>query len=247
MRWLLLSVLLILGLPAAAEYRDALENLPLDPSWSQLRFERSSLRALNVHDPLEPLNRRIYRFNSQLDRHVLVPVVRSYEAVIPRLVRTGIHNLFANIEDVPNLANSLAQGKLQQGMRTTARLLFNTVLGLGGLIDVADRMGLPREPEDFGQTLALYGVPAGPYLVLPLLGPSSLRDTTGLITDWGLGVRVDLLGQNSLYAHHPETWLLYVVDLRYSTPFRYGQLDSPFEYDQVRYLYLQLRELQSRQ
>lgn len=247
MRALLFAALMLLGLPAAAQYRDALDGLEFDPSWSQQRFERSSLRALDVHDPLEPLNRRIYRFNSQLDRHLMVPVVRSYEALTPRFVRSGVRNLFANLADVPNLANSLAQGKLQQGMRTTARLLFNSVLGVGGLIDVAERMGLPQESEDFGQTLGHYGVPAGPYLVLPVLGPSSLRDSTGQLTDWGLGTRLDLLGQNALYANHPETWLLYVVDLRYNTPFRYGQLDSPFEYDQVRYLYLQLRELQSRQ
>lgn len=240
-------LMMFLSLPALAEYRDALEGLPLDDSWSQLRFERSSLRALDVHDPLEPLNRRVYRFNSQLDRHVMVPMVRGYETVTPRFVRSGIRNLFANLADIPNLVNSLAQGKFEQGMRTTARLLFNSTLGVAGLVDVAERMGLPQESEDFGQTLGYYGVPPGPYLVLPVLGPSNVRDAGGLLADWRVDRRLDLFGQQSLYRHQPETWALYVVDLRYNTPFRYGVLDSPFEYDQIRYLYLKLRQLQIQQ
>lgn len=226
------------------QYRDAFEDLDIDPYASQYQFERSSLRALNVQDPIEGFNRRVYRFNGQFDDLIYLPVVRTYEWATPKFVRTGVSNVFSNLADIPNLGNSILQGKAQRSMRTTARLLFNTTLGVVGLFDVAKAMGLPQESEDFGQTLGVYGVPPGPYLVLPFLGPSSLRDATGRAVDWSLEDAVAYLNNRQIMNQNPWSYGLYAVDLRYKNGFRYGALDSPFEYDQVRYLYTKLREFQ---
>ena len=230
-----------LGIP---EYHDPLESLEINRQATGYQFERSSLRALNVQDPLEGFNRRIYRFNASFDEHVYLPVVRGYVWATPRFVRTGVSNVFSNLGDISNLANSIAQGRIQRSMRTTSRLLFNTTLGVLGIFDVAKAMGLPQESEDFGQTLGTYGVPPGPYLVIPFLGPSSLRDGTGRIGDWMIQDEAGFLNNREHMNEHKWTYGLQAVDLRYRTPFRYGALDSPFEYDQVRYLYTKLRELQ---
>jgi phospholipid-binding lipoprotein MlaA len=115
---------------------------------------------------------------------VFLPVVDGYRYVTPSFLRTGVSNFFNNLGDVPNLLNSLLQLKGHRSMETTGRLLLNTTIGIAGLWDPATAMGLPRQTEDFGQTLGFYGVPAGAYLVLPILGPSNLRDTGGLIVDY---------------------------------------------------------------
>lgn len=229
------------GIPA---YHDPFELVEIDPFASQYQFERSSLRALNVQDPIEGFNRRVYRFNGQFDDLIYLPVVRTYEWATPQFVRTGVTNVFSNLADIPNLGNSILQGKAQKSMRTTARLLFNTTLGVVGLFDVAKKMGLPQEPEDFGQTLGHYGVPPGPYLVLPFLGPSSLRDASGRAADWSIQDYAAFLDNRAVMNDNPWTYGLYAVDIRYNNGFRYGALDSPFEYDQVRYLYTKLREFQ---
>lgn len=241
---LVLGSAVVHGNDRIPEYHDPLTELTLDTEGSNYQFERSSLDALKVHDPIEGFNRRVYRFNGQFDEYVYLPAVHAYEKVTPRFFRTGVSNVFANLADVPNLANSLAQGKLQKSGRTTARLLLNTTLGVVGLFDVAKAMGLPQEPEDFGQTLGYYGVPTGPYLVLPLLGPSTLRDTTGKAIDWSIEDAAAYLDNRSHMNDNPWSYGLYAINLRYINGFRYGSLDSPFEYDQVRYLFIKLRELQ---
>ena len=225
-------------------YHDPLDELDIDKSETRYQFERSSLRALNVQDPLEGMNRRIYRFNAQFDQHVYLPVVRTYVWATPKVARKGVSNFFNNLKDIPHLGNSLLQGKFQRSAETTARLLFNSILGIGGIFDVANSMGLPQQPEDFGQTLRVYGVPPGPYLVIPFLGPSSLRDGTGKVVDWAIEDNVNYMNNRDFMNDYQATWGIWAIDLRYQTPFRYGALDSPFEYDQVRYLYTKLREFQ---
>ncbi len=225
------------------EYTDPLEGIAIKQG-EGYQFERSSLRALNVQDPIEGFNRRIYRFNARFDDLVYLPVVNTYEWATPKFVRTGVSNVFNNLGDIPNLGNSLLQGKVQKSMRTTARLLFNTTLGVLGLFDVAEKMGLPQQREDFGQTLGFYKVPPGPYLVLPFLGPSSLRDASGQVVDWTFEDYVEFLNNREVKNNNPSLWALQAVDLRYQNDFRYGALHSPFEYDQIRYLYTKLRELQ---
>ncbi len=130
----------------------------------------------SVIDPLEPLNRAIFGFNDALDGAILKPVARGYQTVVPVLLRDGIANFFANLADLWTSANQMLQGKPSEGVSDLARFAINSTLGLGGLVDLASPMGLERHEEDLGQTLGVWGVPSGPYLVLPFFGPSSFRD-----------------------------------------------------------------------
>lgn len=134
-------------------------------------------------DPLEPMNRAIHSFNEGLDRVLLKPVAQAYETVMPGFAQTGVRNFFSNLDDVTVLANNVLQFKLEQGSRDFMRLAINSTFGLFGLLDVAGEMGLQKHNEDFGQTLGRWGVGTGPYLVLPFLGPSDLRDTAGFLVD----------------------------------------------------------------
>ena len=239
-----------LGSANAADEVDAdgftrpMRNLEFNPGLDQREFERATLDALNVDDPWERWNRRVYHFNYRADEWVLLPVVRGYQYVTPRFVRTGVGNFFDNLGDVPNLLNSALQLKGKRSLQTTGRLLLNTTIGVVGLWDPATRVGLPRQPEDFGQTLGFYGVPEGPYLMLPLLGPSNLRDTGGLAVDFIAQDQINFLGASQLGTDHPELTALRLVDARYGTNFRYGQLNSPFEYEKIRYVYTEARKLQ---
>jgi len=134
-----------------------------------------------AQDPLEPLNRAIFGFNETFDEVLMKPVAQGYRAVLPELVRTGVTNFFSNIEDLWIAANNLLQGKPESALQDVMRVAINTVIGLGGLIDVASDAGLEKHNEDFGQTLGRWGVGSGPYLVLPFLGASTLRDGIGLV------------------------------------------------------------------
>ncbi|MDX1609344.1 MAG: VacJ family lipoprotein [Halofilum sp. (in: g-proteobacteria)] len=140
-------------------------------------------RGSGVYDPLEPVNRRIHAFNDGFDRVIARPVARAYDEVVPGTIDRGVTNFFNNLDDVGVLINSILQLKPRKSMLTTHRLIFNTTLGLFGLIDVVGMMGGEKANEDFGQTLGYWGVGRGPYLVLPLLGPSNLRDGGGRIVD----------------------------------------------------------------
>lgn len=130
-------------------------------------------------DPLEPLNRGVYRFNDTLDKAVTKPIAQGYRAILPKPVRTGVSNFFSNIDDVLVTANNLLQFKFHDAASDFARLLANTTFGIGGLFDVATSFGLEKHNEDFGQTLGYWGIGDGPFLMLPLLGPSNARDTVG--------------------------------------------------------------------
>ena len=164
----------------------------------------------NPADPFEPLNRQVSRFNDTVDDAVLRPVATVYQRVLPSPIRTGVNNFFANLSDVWSFANSVAQLKLQDSAQTFMRVNVNTVFGLCGIFDVATEAGIDRHTEDFGQTLGRWGVPSGPYLVLPLLGPSTARDATALFVDVQgdlISVIGDIPLRNSLYA-------IRLVDLR---------------------------------
>ena len=132
-------------------------------------------------DPLEPHNRAIFGFNETFDQVLMKPVAEGYRAVLPEVVRTGVTNFFSNIEDLWIAANNLLQGKPESALQDVMRVAINTVFGLGGLIDVASDAGLEKHNEDFGQTLGRWGIGSGPYIVLPFLGPSTLRDGIGLL------------------------------------------------------------------
>ena len=135
------------------------------------------------NDPLESYNRNMFGFNESVDKHLLKPVAQGYDTITPDLVQKGISNFFSNLDDFVVVINDLLQLKPSQLSSDTGRLLINSTLGLGGLIDWASDLGLPKHNEDFGQTLGHWGVPSGPYFVLPFLGPSTIRDTTGIIVD----------------------------------------------------------------
>lgn len=255
-RLLIVTALLASGLAQAEEtaprasvidadgFTEPLNELKFNPGLDQREFERSTLAALNVYDPWESMNRRIYHFNYRFDQWVFLPVVDGYRYITPGFVRSGVSNFFSNLGDVPNLLNSLLQFKGKRSMEITARLILNTTIGVAGLWDPASKMGLPHQSEDFGQTLGFYGVPDGPYLMLPILGPSNIRDTGGLAVDFSAENAINFLNVAEVSSNHPEVVVLRAVDKRYTTRFRYGQLNSPFEYEKVRYVYTEARKLQ---
>jgi phospholipid-binding lipoprotein MlaA len=139
--------------------------------------------AATPGDPWESWNRKVYAFNDAIDTAVVKPVAQTYEKVVPSLVRTGVSNVLGNIRDVWSAANQLLQGKVQYGFEMGMRVVANTFFGLGGLLDPATEMGLVKRPEDFGQTLGRWGLGTGPYLVLPLIGSSTVRDASGFLLD----------------------------------------------------------------
>ncbi|RAS05990.1 MlaA family lipoprotein [Cupriavidus alkaliphilus] len=189
-------------------------------------------------DPLEPMNRAIYTVNDKLDQYVAVPVAKGYKAVTPEPVRAAVSNFYSNLADIGNFANNLLQGKGVAAAESFMRVAMNSVLGLGGLIDIATPAGLQKHSQDFGLTLGTWGVPSGPYLVLPLFGPSSLRDGAGLYVNFWFdpvtyaepAVRNSLYGMNVVDV---RTNLLGATDL-----LRLAALDK---YAFVRDAYLQRR------
>jgi phospholipid-binding lipoprotein MlaA len=161
-------------------------------------------------DPLEPFNRSMYEFNDALDRGVLKPVATTYREVAPELVRKGVGNFFANLQDAWSFVNNVLQFKGQAAAESFMRFNVNTFFGLAGILDIASEMGIERHPEDFGQTLGRWGVGAGPYIVLPLLGPSTLRDTVALPVD----VRGDAVSHVEDVPVRNTLWTLRTVDRR---------------------------------
>ena len=135
-------------------------------------------------DPLEDFNRVVYDFNDFFDRAVMKPVAQGYQKVVPAPVDKGVTNFFANLRDVNAAVNNTLQFKLERGATSVARVLVNTTVGVLGLFDVASNLNLQRYDEDLGQTFGYWGIGAGPYIVLPFLGPSSGRDAVGLVGDW---------------------------------------------------------------
>jgi len=205
--------------------------------------------AFDRYDPLETSNRYVYRFNAAFDEYVFLPALRGYRFVVPRFVRERISDFVNNLAEVPRFMNSVLQLDPRKSSQTLGRFVINSTWGLGGLFDLAGRSGVPEVNEDFGQTLAFYGVGAGPYLILPILGPSDLRDLGGLLVDRGVQAAIQGLVIGSPMADHPELYAVYlpiVLQYRDDNPFRYGEL-GPFEYDLVRYLYLEYRQIVSQE
>ncbi len=135
-------------------------------------------------DPFESFNRAMYRFNDGLDRAILKPIARGYVAITPAPVDRAVTNFFSNLDDVGSAANNLLQFKLNRAMSDVGRVLVNSTVGILGFVDVASNMNLPKYGEDFGQTLGAWGMGSGPYIVLPIVGPSSGRDLVGFVVDW---------------------------------------------------------------
>ena len=172
----------------------------------------ANAQPANPKDPWEGFNRGVFAFNDDLDKYALKPVAKGYEKVVPSPIRTGVHNFFGNISDVWSTANQLLQGKFGNTATMTMRVLTNTFMGLGGLLDPASEMGLERKAEDLGQTLGWYGVPPGPYVVLPLFGPSDVRDAVALPGDQYVGAPLLFAARNDRIGMA----LLNIVDARAS-------------------------------
>lgn len=199
-----------------------------------------------VSDPLERFNRGMYTFNAKFDRHVFLPVVGAYQAVAPVFVRKRVSNFFQNLGEVTSLGNGLLQLRLDVASTALIRFLVNSTVGLAGLFDPITALGAPPEAEDFGQTLGYWGVPPGPYLVLPFAGPSSLRDTTGLVSN---SLMFSAILPNAIEtdpAYRTAQLSLQPIDTRHRTAFRYFETGSPFEYELVRFVYLKKRDLDIR-
>ncbi len=195
------------------------------------------------HDPLEPFNRGVQRFNDGVDEAVLKPVATAYRDHLPSPLRTGVNNFFGNLRDLWSSVNAALQARPREAAENFMRFNVNTFLGLGGVLDIASEMGIERTTLDMGHTLGRWGVPAGPYLVLPLLGPSSVRDTTGLLVDR----QGDLVGQGVDDASARNTLTgLRVVDTRANLLGATSLLDQAAldKYSFTRDAYLQRRQSQ---
>jgi phospholipid-binding lipoprotein MlaA len=142
-----------------------------------------AMAQANEEDPWQGYNRFMYRVNDHVDAYTLKPLAKGYQAVTPQFFEDGVRNVYRNIGDVANLANNLLQGKLHDAGVDGSRLIFNTTFGLLGFFDVGSAMGLQRNDEDFGQTMGVWGLNSGPYVVLPLLGPSTVRDAFAKVPD----------------------------------------------------------------
>jgi phospholipid-binding lipoprotein MlaA len=234
---LLLGLLLLAGCAAPAPQGRA--------KYSLADFEApGAAHPLEVADPIAPANKELYRFNYYFDRYLFLPVVNGYEFVMPDYAEKRVSNFFDNLGEFGNFTNAVFQLKPKSAGITLSRFLINSTVGVAGLWDPASNWNLQRQDEDFGQTLGRYGAGNGPYVVLPVLGPSNLRDTTGLITDTAIVSAVDPLN----FDHNEELELPYqagkAIDARHRQPFRYYRSGSPFEYELVRLLYTEKRKLQ---
>lgn len=247
--WLALAMALA-SMPALATTEDEGFTQPL-ASLKYLRhdkgvlaFNQATLTLLDVPDPWEAVNRRLYHFNQRVDERVLIPVVKGYRFFIPDVLRQGVTNFFGNLSDVSNFGNSLLQLKGKRSLQTGSRLLINTTVGLAGVWDPASKLGIVKESEDFGQTLGFYGVKPGAYLMLPILGPSNVRDASGRVADFAAGESINFLNVAETSNDHREISVVKIVNEREITEFRYGQLNSPFEYEKLRFVFSRARELQ---
>lgn len=173
LRVIALSVVAVLGAGCATAPTTSTEATP-------------PAAGYDSNDPLEGFNRAMYVFNENFDRYLLKPVAKGYRAVTPAFARRGLANFFSNLYEPVNMVNNLLQGKFTHGASDFGRFAINSTLGIYGLFDVATHIGLDKHNEDFGQTLGVWGVGEGPYLVLPILGPSNFRDALGEVPDWYL-------------------------------------------------------------
>lgn len=194
-------------------------------------------------DPWEGFNRRMYYFNAKADEYVLLPIVNGYQTITPDFMEDGVSNFFDNLGEIPTFLNSVFQLKGGVAVKTLGRFAVNTTVGVFGLFDVATPIGIDEQDEDFGQTLGYWGAEPGPYIVLPLLGPSSVRDATGTAVDMLVyNAVIDEMGMKD----SEELFLSFLrtIDTRKNIGFRYYSSGSAFEYERIKVLYMKFREIQ---
>ncbi len=239
---LLLTAVLSLGACSTAPMQQG--DAVIEPSFSADRVldDGITYHLDEIPDPWEGFNRSMYRFNYRFDKYVYLPVVNGYKTITPDFLEQGIHNFFLNLDDIVTFYNSILQLNGTKTVQTTGRFLVNTTVGLLGFIDVASKVGIPKHDEDFGQTLGYWGVGEGPYLVLPILGPSNVRDGVGLGVDFVAFTAV----LDELDMKDSELWALGImkgIDERAQVSFRYYETGTPFEYNWVKLLYTTKRKM----
>jgi len=198
--------------------------------------------SLATYDPWERFNRFNYRFNARFDEAVFFPVANGYRR-LPSPLRTGVHDFFGNLALIDSIINYTLQGRFGRGGRALGRFVINSTLGIAGLFDVASRFHIDERQTGFGATLAQWGMHPGPYLVIPILGPSTLREAFGLLGDYGTSYGINIANLD----RGDQAWglgLLNAVDQRANVDFRYYSSGSPFEYDTLRFLYVRKLLLQ---
>ncbi len=215
------------GARGSAEAKGA-EEIPL--------FTPADAPPMTTYDPWGRLNRFTYRFNARFDEAVFLPVANGYRRM-PSPLRSGVHNFFGNLAELDSIVNYTLQGRLGRTVRSVGRFVINSTIGIGGLLEIAAKLDLPKAPTGFGTTLAKWGMHPGPYLVIPFYGPSTLREGIGLAADYGTSYYINLA---NLY-RGAQSWglgVVNVVDQRANIDFRYYSTGSPFEYETIRFLYV---------
>jgi phospholipid-binding lipoprotein MlaA len=228
----------------AAAFADAVAAESASDSPQQAQDAPPLLTAADAppmytYDPWERLNRFTYRFNARFDEAIFLPVADTYRRA-PRPIRDSIHNFFGNLGEIDSVINYTLQWRFKYGLRSLERLAINSTIGIGGLFDVATKLKLPGAPTGFATTLAKWGMHPGPYLVIPLLGPSTLRDGVGFLGDYGAEYGINVF---DLYRGGVSWGLgtVNAVDQRANINFRYYAGGSPFEYETIRFLYVRRR------
>ncbi len=199
----------------------------------------SDAPSMRTYDPWERMNRFTYRFNARFDEAIFLPVANAYRR-LPQPVQSGVHNFFFNLSEVDNVINFSLQGRFGYTAKSLGRFLINSTIGIAGVFDVANKLNLPPASTGFSGTLAKWGMHPGPFLVIPILGPSTLRDGFGYLGDYGTSYAVNIGG---LYRGDTSTILgaVNAVDERAGIDFRYYATGSAFEYETIRFLYVRKR------
>ena len=247
-------VLIILYLALTLAGCATTPTLPPEEPAMHSNSEFADDEQILANDPMEGYNRSMYKFNYNFDKYVFLPVVDTYEFILPTFAQTGVTNFFNNIGEGRTLYNSLLQAKGTKAMITVGRLLTNSTIGIGGLFDPATSLGMKRQNEDFGQTLGVWGVGAGPYFVLPVLGPGTVRSASGFVVDTAIHSEAITILKNSTAPHMSDGTkntianslaALKAIDNRHKQAFRYHDSGYPIEYELVQFLFRQSRELQT--
>ncbi len=223
------------------------KQAPVEPAKLTLDEDADTEYFIDAYDPWEGFNRQMYVFNYYFDTYFFLPIVSGYAFITPNYVEDRITNFFKNLGELKNFTNCMFQLKAKDTGVTLGRFVTNSTIGIAGLYDPATKFGWNRRNEDFGQTLGWYGSGSGPYLVLPVFGPSSLRDGSGLLVDSAVkSVAYDAALDNA----YEKTLiingltLLSAIDVRHRVAFRYYKSGSPFEYELMRRFYLNIRDIQ---
>ncbi len=205
-----------------------------------------------MNDSMEFFNRRMYAFNTELDKKVMYPASRVYGAIVPKPIRQGIANFYNNFKEIPTIVNSLLQWKPKKAANALGRFVVNSTIGILGTNDIAKKMGMKRDWETMGDTLGVYGVPTGSYLVLPVMGPTTIRDGVGSLADSAMEGAVRKWAEDELFfdtgvfdknIYGFARPVVTGLNARSLINFRYGDLNSPFEYDLVKAMYYNYRKI----